>query len=145
MKKIILAAFALVSSFAVFANDPGVNEKVLEAFNKTFQQAQDVSWSTSGENYQVKFTQNAIASRVYYDKEGNILKTYRYYKEESLPLLIISKVRSRYSEKSIHGVTEVSSENGTYYYIMLEDKTHWMEVKSDSYGSLKVEKKFKKA
>ena len=145
MKKFFLAAFALVSSLAVFAFDPVVDEKVLEAFNKTFQSAEDVSWSVLGDNYQVKFTQNEIASKVYYDREGHILKTYRYYNEESLPLLVMTKVKSKYTSTQIFGVTEVTSDNGTYYYIMLEDQTHWLEVRVDSYGSIRVEKKFKKA
>jgi len=144
MKKIILAAFALVTSFTVMASDPGVDEKVLEAFNKTFQQAENVTWSTDGDNYQVKFTQNEIASRVYYNKEGQIIKSFRYYHEDGLPLLVLSKVKTKYSDKKIYGVTEVSSDEGTYYYITLEGDDDWMEVKSDSYGSLRVEKKFKK-
>jgi hypothetical protein len=145
MKKIIFAAFALISSLSLFASDPGVDEKVLEAFNKTFKQAEDVSWTTSGDNFQVKFTQNDIASRVYYDKEGNILKTYRYYKEEGLPLLIFSNVKTKYSDKTIFGVVESSSKEGTYYYITLEGDKEWMEVKADGFGYLQVEKKFKKA
>jgi hypothetical protein len=144
MKKIILAAFVTICSLGSFASDPGVDEKVLEAFNKTFQQAEDVSWSTSGDNFQVKFTQNEIASRVYYDKEGNILKTYRYYKEQGLPLLVFSKVKMKYSEQKIHGVTEVSSDEGTYYHITLEDGSNWTEIKADSYGAIEQVRKFKK-
>ena len=146
MKKIILAAFALVSSLSLLANDPGVDEKVLDAFNKTFQNAQDVSWSEAGEfAYEVKFKQNEIPSRVYYDKEGNILKTYRYYYEKQLPLLVLSKVKKRFADKSVYGVVEVSSEEGTFYHITLEDDKTWTEVKSDTFGAMTITKKFKKA
>lgn len=144
MKKIILAVFTLACSVYAIASDPGVDEKVLAAFNKTFQQAKDVTWTESGDNYQVKFTQNDIASRVYYDREGNILKTFRYYEEQGLPLLILSKIKSKFSDCKIHGVVEISSEIGTYYYITIHNSTHWMEIKSDSYGSMSREKKFKK-
>ena len=145
MKKIILAAFALVCSLGLYANDPGVDEKVLDAFNKTFQNAEDVSWTTTGDAYQVKFKQNDISSRVYYDKEGNILKTYRYYYEQGLPLLVLSKIKSKHADKKIFGVVEVSSEEGTFYHVTLESDKHWLEVKADSYGSLTLEKKLKKA
>ncbi|MGZ8545610.1 MAG: hypothetical protein ACXWV0_09955 [Flavisolibacter sp.] len=143
MKKILLAGFALVCSMVAIADDPGVDEKVLAAFNKTFQQAEDVSWTTTEDHYQVKFTQHSIASRVYYDMAGNITKTYRYYKEENLPLLVLAKVKTKYTNQEIHGVTEVSSDSGTYYYIMLKNTTHWTEIKSDSYGALKLERKFR--
>ena len=146
MKKIFLAAFTLIiTSMAAMANDPGVDEKVLAAFNKTFEHAEEVTWTSSGDNFQVKFKQNDIASRVYYDKEGNILKTYRYYKQEGLPLLIFSKIKNKYSDKTIYGVVESSSSEGTYYYITLEDTKEWMEIKADGFGYLQVEKKFNKA
>ena len=145
MKKIILAAFALVCSLGLFANDPGVSEKVLDAFNKTFQNAEEVSWSEAGENsFEVKFKQNEISSRVYYDKDGIILKTYRYYHEQQLPLMILSKVKSRYAEKSIFGVVEVSSDEGTTYHITLEDEKHWTLIKADNFGAITVDKKFRK-
>ena len=145
MKKIILAAFALVCSLGLFANDPGVTEKVLDAFNKTFQNAEEVSWSSAGENsYEVKFKQNEISSRVYYDKDGNILKTYRYYHEQQLPLMILSKVKNRFADKSIFGVVEVSSDEGTNYHITLEDSKHWTIVKADNYGVITIDKKFRK-
>lgn len=146
MKQIILAAFALVCSLSLFANDPGVDEKVLDAFNKTFQNAEQVSWSTAGDQmYEVKFKQNEISSRVYYDKQGNILKTYRYYYENQLPLMVLSKVKSRYADRSIFGVVEVSSDEGTIYHITMQDEKHWYEVKADQYGALYQIKKFKKS
>jgi len=144
MKKIFLVAL-LVSSISAFANIDPVNEKVLNAFSKTFQEAKEVSWSESPETYEVKFKQNEIRSRVYYDKEGNILKAYRYYFEQNLPLLVLSKVKAKYTDKKIFGVVEVSSDEGTFYYITLEGEKDWKEIKADSYGSMTVERKFKKA
>ena len=145
MKKIILAAFVLSFSFCAFANDPTVNEKVLNAFNKTFKNVQDVSWSETENSYQANFKQNQMISRVIYDKEGNIVQTFRYYYEQQLPIMVLAKVKERFSDKKIYGVTEVASAEGLYYYITLEDDKKWVEVKADNYGSLTIEKKFKKA
>ena len=49
--------------------------------------------------------------------------------------------------KFIHaGVTEVSSyDEGTNYIIMLEDAIEWVEVKATDFGSLTVQRKFKKS
>jgi hypothetical protein len=86
-----------------------------------------------------------MISRVIYDKEGNIVQTFRYYYEQQLPIMVLAKVKERFSDKKIYGVTEVASAEGLYYYITLEDDKKWVEVKADNYGSLTIEKKFKKA
>ena len=143
MKKILLAAIVFASSFGAMANDP--NQKVLDAFNKTFSHVKEVAWTENEHSYEVKFKQNEILSKVTYDKDGNILKTLRYYYEQSLPLLILSKVKTKFSDKKIFGVTEESSDEGTYYHIVLEDEKHWINVTADSYGTIKVDKKYNKA
>ena len=145
MKKIILAAIVLSFSFCAFAKEPTVNEKVLNAFNKTFKDVQDLSWSETENSYQANFKQYQMIARVIYDKEGNIVQTFRYYFEQQLPIMVLAKVKARFSDKKIYGVTEVSSEEGLYYYITLEDEKKWIEVKADNYGSVTVEKKFNKA
>jgi hypothetical protein len=144
MKQIIVAAAVLLCSMTSFATDPGVSEKVLEAFNKTFTDAKEVSWSQSAYSYEVSFKQNAIQVRVNYDKEGNILNTLRYYSEEQLPLIVLSKLKTKYSDKKIFGVTEIASQEGTFFHVVLEDAKHWMEVKADIFGGLTVMKKMKK-
>lgn len=144
MKKIFFAAIILISSVYSFAGDPGVNAKVLDAFNKTFSDAKDVSWAETPTSYEVSFKQHEIQLKVNYDKEGNIINTLRYYSEEHLPLIVISKIKTRFSDKKIFGVTEISSEEGTYYHVVLEDDNSWVEVKADVFGAISVQKKMKK-
>ena len=143
MKKIFLAALVFVFGFSAMATDP--NEKVLEAFKKTFKNVEEVAWTENPNSYEVKFKQNEILAKVTYDKEGNILRTLRYYYEDQLPLLVLSKVKSKFSDKKIFGVTEEASQEGTFYHITLEDEKNWVQITSDIYGGIKVDKKFKKA
>ena len=143
MKKILLAAIVFAFSFRAMADDP--NQKVLEAFNKTFPNVKDIAWTENEHSYEVKFKQNEILSKITYDKDGNIMKTLRYYYEQNLPLLVLSKVKSKFSDKKIYGVTEESSDEGTYYHIILEDEKHWINITADSYGGIKLDKKFNKA
>jgi hypothetical protein len=144
MKKILLsAAIVFAFSFTAMADDP--TQKVLDAFNKTFPHVKDVAWTESEQSYEVKFKQNEILSKVTYDRNGNIVKTLRYYYEQNLPLLVLSKVKNKFSDKKIYGVTEESSEEGTFYHIILEDEKHWINITADSYGGIKVDKKFNKA
>lgn len=143
MKKILLAAIVSVFCFSAMADDP--SEKVLDAFNKTFPNVKEVAWTENDHSYEVKFKQNEILSRITYDKDGNILKTIRYYYEQDLPLLVLSKVKRKFNDQKIFGVTEESSDEGTYYHIILEDEKHWTNITADSYGSIKVDKKYNKA
>ena len=143
MKKILLAAIVFASSFTAMADDP--NQKVLTAFNKIFPHVKEVAWTENEHSYEVKFKQNEILSKVTYDKEGNIMKTLRYYYEQGLPLLILSKVKTKFTDKKIFGVTEESSDEGTFYHIVLEDEKHWINITADTYGGIKVDKKFNKA
>lgn len=147
MKKILFAAVLVLGSAlrSLAAEDPGVNEKVLEAFNKTFQNVQEVSWIENESSYEVRFKQDEISSRITYDKVGNIVSTLRYYHEDKLPLMILTKLKQKYSDKKVFGVVEESSEEGTFYHITLEDAKNWVNLKADSYGNLSVEKKFRKA
>ena len=144
MKKILLAITISAFTLTAFASDP-VDEKVLESFNKAFKDAENVSWSTSEYTYEVRFDQNKVTAKITYDKAGNILRTLRYYTEEKLPLMVITKVKDKYNDKKIFGVVEISSEEGTFYHITLEGAKTWTMLKADSYGNLSVEKKFKKA
>jgi hypothetical protein len=142
--KTFLLAVAIGCSMLSYAKGPGVDERVLAAFNTTFKNANNVSWTELANTYEVKFSDNNIQMRVVYDKEGNMVNTLRYYNEDKLPVLILTKVKAKYPGKTIYGVTEESSDDGLYYHIILEDSKTWLTVKSDSGGSLHVEKKLKK-
>ncbi|HEY6954161.1 MAG TPA: hypothetical protein VI385_02905 [Flavisolibacter sp.] len=144
MKQILLAAVIAMSfSFTTKADDP--NQKVLNAFNKTFQNVKEVAWTENEHSFEVKFRQNEILSKVTYDTDGNIVKTLRYYYQDNLPLLVLSKVKNKFNDKKIFGVTEESSEDGTFYHIILEDEKHWINITADNFGTIRVDNKYKKA
>ena len=144
MKKIFLIAAAMIAFVSVsFAADP--NQKVLDAFHKTFQQVKDVNWQDVDNKYEANFSQNNITFRVMYDEEGNGVKSIRYYFAKTLPIFIQAKLAKKYDGKTVFGVTEISTENELTYYIILEDQTNWIHVQSDAYGNMFTEKKLKKA
>jgi Protein of unknown function (DUF2874). len=144
MKKILLAATIMISLNS-FASDPRVDEKVLDAFKKTFTEVTDVAWTEHENLYEVSFKQHDIQVKVSYDRDGNIINTLRYYQEEHLPLIVRSKIKTKYSDKKITGVTEMASEDGTFFYVILEGDKNLMEVKADIFGHLTVQKKWKKS
>ena len=146
MKKIFFAAAAFMLTCSAFANTiKDVNAKVLDAFNKTFQNARQVVWHEYKDYYEVRFMQGTIDARVKYDTNGKIMEAVRYYKADNLPLLIRAKVENKYANEKIFGVTEVSSDAGINYYIVLENEKNWINIKCDYLGNVSVQNKFKKA
>ncbi len=146
MKKLITLAVAITFSIMLFAADAmPVNEKVLQAFEGSFKDASEVVWHEYQNRYDVRFKNNEIDSRISYDKNGNVLKTVRYYSEAGLPLFIRAKLQEQYAGKKVFGVTECSAEGELDYYIVLEDATTWNHIKCDATGGMSVYKKYKKA
>src|SRR5215471_20388686 len=108
MKKLMFAFVMLLSSAVVFARTvPDVNQKVLKAFAETFKNPKDVIWHEYENFYEVDFNQDAIKTVVRYDTDGNIIGTTRYYFESQLPPYITSKLKKKYPDRSVYGVTEI--------------------------------------
>ncbi|HEY1114622.1 MAG TPA: hypothetical protein VGE66_13715 [Chitinophagaceae bacterium] len=142
MKRIIFASVLLLS-FA-FSATAAITEKVLKAFNETFHNAKEVQWHEYESAYQVNFLHNEIATSVVYDKEGNILEARRHSKEDILPLIIREKLKRRFEDKQVWGVTELTQRGQTSYRIVLHDAKKWVILDSDSNGVLFVREKFDK-
>jgi hypothetical protein len=153
-RTLLVAACLLTLSAGVFA-DPHftisdkphftISDKLLETFRKTFPDAMQVKWVEQPDSYMVTFKQNDILTKVNYDKDGNFVSSIRYYSEKNLPVTIICRLEKEYAGKSVFGVTEVATQNGTEYYIKLQDDKNWYTVHSDSSGNLERIEKFRKA
>lgn len=143
MKKFFITAAVLFTlSFAAKAD---VNEKVLKVFSETFQNAREVKWHEYDQTYQVNFKQDGIATTVLYDHEGKMLEARRHSKEDILPLIIKEKLKRKYTDQTVFGVTEVATEQTTIYRIVLEDAKHWYVIETDANGAVYKKDKFFKA
>lgn len=145
MKKLIVFLVLFAALGAAATTPPEVNEKVLKAFKETFAKATDVVWHEMQNTYLASFKQSEITTRATYDTEGNLLRTTRYYSEENLPIHILAKLKKKYSDKLIHGVTEITQDDEVAYHITLHDAKNWYMVKADNWGGLELTKKYRKA
>ncbi|WP_207511451.1 hypothetical protein [Longitalea luteola] len=145
MKKVIAIVFAALVTGSAFAFDPfNPNEKVLKAFNETFNGVQEVRWEEFPKYYAVSFVSGGIRAKVNYDKEGNMISSIRYYNPQLLPLYILNKINKENPRKKLFGVTEVSHGGLIAYYIKLEDNTHWYTLKVDTDGNSQLTEKYRK-
>ena len=146
MKKVFLFACTLIIAGSLFANATDVTEKVLKAFKQTFAQAENVVWSDDSKDvYMVKFTQQGIQTSVKYDEDGNFISSLRYYLSDHLPIDILCKLKKKYADKTIFGVTENIIGDEVNYYVKLVDEKNWTTVKIDKYRNMQVTEKYKKA
>ncbi|MCU7552384.1 hypothetical protein OCK74_24910 [Chitinophagaceae bacterium LB-8] len=144
MKKILLGLAFLLSTTA-FALDNDIDETIAKRFHETFPTATNIKWYTYEDYYEVFFDYNQVTCRIHYDLKGNVISVRRDYSEKDLPVFILAKLKQKYPNKKVFGVTEILSGDEVVYEIVLEDAKTWTRVNSDAHGSMYVTKKFKKA
>ncbi len=145
MKKMILTLAIAVSTFSAFAGEEEVNPKVLNAFKTEFGKAKEVKW-TAGVNYfEATFVYNDKYLFAWYNAEGELLGLSRYISPDDLPMTLQKSLKENYEGYWISDLFEVSKDEGTSYYITLENADTKLVLKSsDTYG-WSFQKKVKKA
>lgn len=146
IKRTLLVTCCLLTiSAGVFASGGfTISDKLLQVFQQTFPDAKQVKWMEEPTGYEVSFFQNEILTKAVYDKDAHFVSSLRYYTEKNLPVTIICQLQKKYPGKTVWGVTELSTEANTEYYVKLVDDRNWYTVHSDSDGNLQTTEKYRK-
>lgn len=156
MKKMMLTLALIVSSLgAAFAGvtldkpmateGEEVNAKVLSAFKNEFKSAKEITWTIATNYYQASFEYNDQHVFAYYNIEGDLLGLTRYISPADLPLALQSDLKKNYIEYWISDLFEVSNEEGTAYYITVENADTKKVLKAKDGKSWDDFKKVKKS
>ncbi|MEO6001313.1 MAG: hypothetical protein ABIN89_30960 [Chitinophagaceae bacterium] len=152
MKKFIILLVAIVMSAGTFAhNISDIDKKLVQSFKSQFPNAQEVSWYELPDTYEVYFIEEGIRTRITYWKKAFLVQFLRHYQEKNLPSYIQYRIKKEFPDKTIHGITELSTITGpeknvkVVYDIKLVDNENWWTIKLNNDGNLKVVEKFKKA
>lgn len=119
-----------------------VDERIQKLFAETFPQVQGVTWYGSDTHYEAVFCYQAAQCRITYRLDGAVERLERYYTAEELAPFVRARVQSKYAGYRIHGVTEITTEMGLLYYIVLEGREKWLQVEADETGHTYVIKRF---
>jgi hypothetical protein len=115
------------------ATSADVSEKAKKSLSHNFPDAEGINWveTSNGQMYTAYFKLFDVKTVASFDKEGQLVNILRYYKEDHLPLDVLTLLKSRYADKKVAGVTEFSKADtdDIAYYIKLEDKAHWYTVR----------------
>lgn len=118
MKNLRIAALALFATAAVSAQDLKTNEvpsNLQTSFSNTYSNATDVEWEKKGDLFKVEFEINNMDHDVWYDAQGNVVKSEMEISEGELPSVVASAIKSKYADYKIDSI-EVREENGTKTY-----------------------------
>lgn len=168
MKKLSIIVAALVLFFSAGASTPTPGEdevfsslfnssratsvtaeKLTNAVNKAFTQkfgkAQNVNWKKFESLYFAKFELNKKEFNAAYSEEGEMIAISRNVLIDQLPLAVTESLNEYYQEYKLPGnVTEIVMQGDTNYYLMVEGKTRYLQLKCSPDGNISIDKRIKK-
>lgn len=131
----ILTLAIAISTLSSFASDVNVSQKVLDAFKTEFAAAKDVEWTTESNYYKATFNYNGKFVFAYYSSEGDFMGLTRYLSVTDLPILLQNNLKKNYEGYWISDLFEASREEGTSYYITIENADTKVVLKSTDNNS----------
>jgi hypothetical protein len=145
MKKFFTLALALTTlAVSAFANNTNsVNQKVLNTFNKSFNNAELVSWEVKSDLYKVTFRTGGKTMFAYYNNDGEQVAVSRNLHMDQLPLMLALELKEKFNDSWVTDLFEVAATNETAYYATVENSTHITIYKAvgTSWAVFKKEKK----
>jgi hypothetical protein len=147
MKKIMMLlamVLTLTTTFA-FTGEEAVNKQALNAFKKEFAGATDAAWTVGNDYYKVSFSMNDQRLFAFYSTNGEFMAVTRYISSIQLPLNLQSNLKKSYCNYWISDLFEIANNDGTAYYVTLENADTKIVLKATGGGDWSVFEKSKKA
>lgn len=149
---ILLTIATTAFSSASFANssnpkpvEPRVAPSVIRSFQKTFTAAQEADWTVAENFYKVQFAMSGQYVTAFYSPNGNLLGVTRNISSLQLPLTLQTELKKDYRDLWITDLFEVSNEDGTNYYVTLENSETKITLKGSADSKWTTYKKSRKA
>ncbi|MBK8953697.1 MAG: hypothetical protein IPM85_17145 [Chitinophagaceae bacterium] len=132
MKKLVLTLAVAVSTMCAFAREVNVSEKVLKAFNTEFTAAKEVEWSINKDFYKASFVYNGNYVYAFYNMEDELIAVTRNISPAGLPMNLQTSIKKNYSDYWVSDLFELNNEDGTAYYITLENADTKLVLRSQA-------------
>jgi hypothetical protein len=114
MKRMLFTLLQIGSVTVAFAT-PLVEEEVMIQFKAIFPAVEDARWFESDGHYDVYFEKSKVKYHIRFNKNGKIVSTRNYYPGSKLCPFIKSQVTEKFADKTIFGVTEVTTNYEMFY------------------------------
>jgi hypothetical protein len=127
---ILLASFFSVFSKAEALPFDDVTPVVLKSFTSTFSKAKEVDWTESGRMYKARFTLDGQYINAFYSEDGDLLALTRNVSTSQLPVLLQAELKKQTDKYWITELFEITNEEGTSYFVSLENADTKIVMKS---------------
>lgn len=145
-QRMFLVAFLLMIGFSnSFANgEEAINKKVLDAFKSEFVNAGNTTWENTKSFAKVTFTLGGQIMFAYYSFDGVLLAATRNITSTQLPLSLLAEMKKEYAQYWITDLFELANDNGTTYFVTLENGDQSVVLKATGIAGWSVFKKDRK-
>lgn len=144
MKILKIAALVMFATATISAQDLKPNEvptNLQSIFKAAYTTVTDVEWEKKGDHFKVEFEINRMDHDIWYDAQGNVVKSEIDIKPSDLPSVVVSAVKTKYPDYKIDSV-EVREEGGKKTY-KVEIEKGWSEERElmiDALGNILSDK-----
>src|SRR6476620_2130904 len=134
MKRFLITLTVLFSliSMSSFASDSKVDSRVLKSFQSSFKNATEVDWTVSSNFYKANFTLNGQYVAAYFDESGHMMAITRNISSTQLPISLQTNLKNNYEGFWITNLFEVANDEGTTYYVTVENADTKLILKSSN-------------
>lgn len=139
----MILAMVVLTSASFASNREMIAPAVVASFQKTFNNASEVSWSSSRDFYKVQFLLNNQYITAFYDADGGLLALTKNISSTQLPILLDANLRAQYDGYWISELIECSTNDEVSYYVTLENANEKLILKSYS-SNWNIQKKIKR-
>ncbi len=122
--KRLLATLTIVLSLlglSSFKNKDVVAPAALQSFSTSFKSATEVSWSVNQQYYKANFSLNGQYVSAFYNADGKMIALTRNISSLQLPLSLQASLKKTSEGFWISDLFEIANDEGTSYYITLEN------------------------
>lgn len=146
MKFLFILLTAISTNFAQAATNTNgeITPAAIKAFSRTFNNAQEVTWTASNDLSKVSFQINGQYATAFYSGTGEMVAITRNISPLQLPVMLLATIKSEYTAQWISELIEVSDETGTHYYVTLEDADQKVTLKSNGIAAWSTFQKVRK-
>ncbi len=134
-----------VTSKATSLSSTNVTRLVTDAFGEKFADAKDVSWTKAENFYFADFKVQEGRLAVAYDESGEFVAIQRMIDFNNMPMAAEEAIREQFKGFNLpETVSEIALLGDTNYYLTVEGKSAYFQIKSSPDGQVSVEKRIKK-
>ena len=134
MKRFLFTLTILCSliSFSSFANPTEkIASRVLQAFNNSFKNAANVEWTIGDNFYKASFQIDEQYVNAFYSIEGEMIAVTKRITSTQLPVALQTALKEETQSAWITDLFEIANEEGTSYYVTVENADQKLVLKSE--------------